>query len=193
MLKKYNDAVKMWNLSLTIEDNYRVYSNLATYYFHEGDLTSAARMYEKALEMNDKDYLIWGNLASALYWSPDEQGKAKEKFERAVAIAEENRKVNPNDQEVLSNLAEYYSMLGEREKAFEILQKLIELKPEKLEIMFNMGDAYEILGERDKALEWIGKALEGGYEADLVERAQGLEELRADDRYKQILKNVKDK
>ncbi|MFC1724291.1 protein kinase [candidate division KSB1 bacterium] len=190
--KKYRDAIEIYNRSLEIEDHYNAYANIGTCYFYEGEFKQAARMYEKALEINDRYYIIWGNLASALYWSVDERDKAREKFERAVAIAEENRKVNPNDQEILSNLAEYYSMLGERDKASGLLQSLIQLQPEQVETMFNMANTYEILGDRDKALEWIGKALEGGYELDLLERAQGLQDLREDERFKQILKKIKD-
>ena len=49
--------------------------------------------------------------------------------------------------------------------------------------MFEAGEVYEQIGDRDRALVWIRKALDQGYQRDLVERSPTLKALRADPRF----------
>ncbi|NIV13316.1 MAG: tetratricopeptide repeat protein, partial [Aliifodinibius sp.] len=71
--------------------SYAVSSNLGTLYFIRGKYADAARMYETALELNDHDYVVWGNLASAYYWAPGERDKAAETYRRAITLAEQKQ------------------------------------------------------------------------------------------------------
>jgi len=192
-LGRWTDALKMWKRSLEIEPNYAAYSNLGILHHMEMRYADAARMYEKALELDNRNYRVWGNLASACYWAPSERGRAMATYQRAAQMAEEERKVNPRDPEVLSDLAEYYAMIGERTRALSLVQQALSLAPDNIDVMVRAGLIYELLGERDTALEWVGKALEHGYPRALIERLPELQQLQADPRFQRMRQESSDK
>jgi len=181
-----DDALAMWERSLAIEPNYGAYSNLGSLHQTERHYADAAGMYEKALELDDHDYQVWANLASAYYWMPDGHAKSMATYERAIQMAEEQRKVNPRDPSVLVHLADCYAMTGNRAQALPLVEQALSLAPDNIEYMVRAGLVYEELGERGKALEWIGKALEHGFPRTYIERLPELQELRADPRFERL-------
>jgi serine/threonine-protein kinase len=190
-LEKWQEAKVMFERSLSIQPNYAAYSSLAAlHFFQEARYADAARMYEKALEIDSKDYRVWGSLGSAYYWAPGERSKAYAAYQRGTQIAEEQRKVNPNDATVLSHLANFYGMIGETNKALELLEKALTSTSADVNVCAKAGETYEQLGMREKALLWIGKALSNGYPSATLERDPGLRELRADSRFKRLVKTL---
>lgn len=186
MLERREDAREMFERSLTIRKSYNIYSNLATLYFIEGKYEDAARTYELALTLNDNDYLTWGNLAAAYFWISGKKEKAIDTYKRAIEIAEERLKVNTKDPDVISNLASYYSDIGNREKSLELLKEALDIAPDNVEVMYRAASIYENLGMRDEALLWIGKAIENGYSLTEIESQPELKDLLADERYKKL-------
>jgi tetratricopeptide (TPR) repeat protein len=85
-------------------------------------------------------------------------------------------------------LAGYYVILGEKERALSILEQALTIAPNDWWVLYNHGHAYEQLGEREKALDWIDKALKAGYPRKEIERDPWLADLRADERFQQLLR-----
>ena len=191
-LERWAEAREMFERAFAINKSYSVSSNLGTLYYIEGRYADAARMYEAALELNDHDYLVWGNLASAYYWASGERDKAQQTYQRAIKLAEERKEVNPNDADVISNLAGYYSEIGERNKALALIQQALNKAPTNVQVMYGAATTYEKLGERETALHWIGKALENGYSRSEIEHQPELRELLADSRFQRLLQNSSD-
>ncbi len=190
LMEKWEDARVMFERSLSLQKSYSVASNLGTLYFIEGRFADAARTYEMALEINEHDYLLWGNLASAYYWVPGKREKAMEVYRQAIDRAEESRKINPNDPQVLSSLAGYYAMFGERSKATDLITRSLEIAPRNSRIMFEAGTVFEQLDDRENALHWIGQALQNGHSQSEIEHQPELRELLADGRYRQIVRRL---
>lgn len=186
-LERWSDARKMFERSFAINESYSVSSNLGTLYFIEGRYSDAANMFETALKVNDNDYLVWGNLASAYHWISGKMDKAQQNYQRAIELAEEQKKINPNDPDVISSLAGYYAMIANREKALSYITQALKMAPKNVQVMYLAGTTFEQLGERDKALQWIGKALENGYSRSEIENQPELRELVADLRFQQII------
>lgn len=185
-LERWTDASKMWERALQIGPTYVTYSNLGTLYFMEKRYSDAARMFEKALDIKDHDYRVWGNLASAYYWMTGERDKGLDTYQRATEMAEEQRAVNPQDLGVVSDLAEYYAILGKRIMALPLVEQALTAEPDNIEIMVTAGLVYEELGERDMALQWIAKGLENGYPISLIETLPELQQLLADPRFEDL-------
>jgi tetratricopeptide (TPR) repeat protein/TolB-like protein len=183
LLERLVDARRMLEHSLELEPNYGTYSNLGTLNFREGRYSDSGRMFEKALQLEDRDYRVWGNLAAAYYWAAGERDRAKSVYQRAAQMAEEERKMNAREPELLSNLAGYYSVLGEDAKALPLIRHMLVLAPDDSEVTFRAGQTYEQLGERDLALVWIKKALERGYPRVEIEHNPWLRKLCADKRF----------
>ncbi|MCI0596445.1 MAG: tetratricopeptide repeat protein [candidate division Zixibacteria bacterium] len=189
-----SDAEEMFKRSLAIEPDAATYSNLGTLYFFEvGRYAEAARMHEKALEIDSGDYRIWGNLASAYYWSPGERAKARAAYQRAVRLAEETLAANSRDAAHVSHLARFYAMLGEENRALPLLEQSLTLAVDDPDVLARAGGAYEQLGRREKALECIRRALEKGYPLKTVEQSPGLAKLRLDPRFMSMAEKISNK
>jgi tetratricopeptide (TPR) repeat protein len=180
---RYDDAASMFEKSIAIKPSGSAYSNLGTVYFYLARYGDAVQSYEQALKVNDRDYRLWKNLATAYYWMPDQRNQAADRYRRAAALAEEQRKVNPRNPRLLLDLADCYSMLGETRRARDLLQQALNPAPGNAAMMFDGAVVYEQLGNRERALEWLDKALRLGYSRDLVQRAPSLAQLRGDPRF----------
>ena len=172
--------------AMEIKPSYSVINNLAVFYYYSGDYQKAAKIFKEVLEYNTYDYLIYGNIATASYFI-GQTDSAKMYYIKAVNIAEQNRKINPNNDLLLSNLAGYYARLDSVDKANLLLEQVISLQPNNLTVIFNIGDVYEQLGDREKALFWIEKAIKKGATMVKFEQNPGLQDLIKDERFKKII------
>jgi tetratricopeptide (TPR) repeat protein len=185
-----DEACELLEQANEITPSYAGYSNLGTIYFVGGRYEDAARIYEVALALDDSHYDVWGNLGSSYLWVPGCHEKALAAYREAVKRAEEQRRVRPNDGDLLCFLAGYYAELGESDKARTLTARALELAPDDVVVMFQAGHTYEVLGDRDRALEWIGEALEHGYSLEQVETTPALAELRKDERYRRLIERT---
>ena len=184
----WDEAGRMFMRSIEIEPTYRTYTNLGVLEYIQGRYAESAAMLEKALDLNDKSYVTWANLANAYYWMPGKRDEAYNAYRRAAGMAEELRQINPRDAALLASLAGYYVILGEKDRALSILEQALTIAPNDWWVLYNHGHAYEQLGEREKALDWIDKALKAGYPRKEIERDPWLADLRADERFQQLLR-----
>jgi serine/threonine-protein kinase len=189
LLKRWTEARQMFERAFALKKTYRVCSNLGTLYYIEGNYAEAARMYEMALDLNDHDYRVWGNLAAAYYWTPEHRVKADSVFHRAIERAERQRTLNPNDPAVISNLAGYYAMVGQRDKAFSLLRQEVLTDSKDAEVMYRVGTAYEQLKQRDQALRWIARAIHAGYSLSEIQHQPELRALLADERFQRLIRS----
>ena len=189
MLERRKEAREMFERSLSIRKSYNILTNLGTLYYIERKFDDAAKTYLSALELNDKDYLTWGNLAAAYFGIPDKKEKAIETYKRAIEIAEKQLKINPNDAELISNLAAYYADIGNKKNSQSLLEKSLKIAPDDVQVIYRAATTYEQLGSRDKALQWLSLAIRKGYSKTEIESQPELKELVADTRYKNIITN----
>jgi tetratricopeptide (TPR) repeat protein len=158
-------------------------------HFYERHYREAAAAYEKALEINDNDYRVWGALASAYRWMQADESKVLRTSRRAADLAEEWLQVNPTDLEVKAELAVYYAELGENDKA-RALRDEFGVEPDAelpSHISFLIGAALEELGERRAALLWLEDALAKGYAINEIAAYPGFSELQADPAFVRIM------
>lgn len=184
--KRYDDAAKMYEKSVAIKPTDSAYSNLGTVYYTLGRYGDAARYYEQAIQMNGRNWLWWHNLAAAYQWG-NEAEKARAAFQRTAELAEEQRRINPRDPNLLMRLADAYSNLGQSERARELAAQALALAPADVSEMFDASVVYEQLGDRQLALQWIAQAIRRGYSRDIIEKSPTLANLRLDPRYQALV------
>jgi len=185
-LKHLEEAKEMYLKSLAIKETYRAANNLAILYYSERLYPEAARMYERALKQNDHDYRLWGNLASAYYWTNDERDKSIPTVKKAIELAEEQRKINPRDPYIISDLANYYSDSGDQESALSLTHKVLDMAPDDMKILYGAAVVYEKLGDRDGALHWLERAIKSGHPWSDIEQQPDFQDLIADPRYMEL-------
>lgn len=181
--ERYQEAEEAWQKSIAFHPTASALSNLATRRFYQGRYAEAARGYERAAALAERDYRIWRNLGSAYFWAPGERDRAAGAFRTAADLAEKERKLNPNDAPLLAELADCLALLGESGRARTLLAEALKLDPGNSYITQMAVGIHEALGERDAALRYLDKALREGYSRAEIEHNPYLAELRADPRY----------
>lgn len=171
-MNELDSAQVMFEQSLAIDESPITASNLAGVYFRNGSYSDAADMYELVLEnetYTDR-YEFWGNYASAVKWSKEMNGE-QELYLTAIEKAEAQLEVNPNDAVVLSNIAVFYSDLGNKEQANKYIEKALGLNQENNDVLINAVSTYENLDMRAEALNWV--------RADIIPQIEWLPDLRS--------------
>jgi serine/threonine-protein kinase len=195
---RFDKAIEMYERSLSLDRNPTAYSNLGTALYQQGQYADAARSFESAVALPGAAFLHWFNLGAACYWAPEMRGRAKEAYERAVALGEEARSATPKDASLLTELASGYAVLAlltpgpaaeaPRQRARKITELVEEQQPRDAGVLSTLATTYEELGDRQKALDTLELALRAGYPIQKFERSPWLKELRSDERYARLKK-----
>jgi len=187
-----DEGRKMLQESIRISPNYAAYTNLGVLDVKQGRYADAAADYEKALEFNKSDYQVWSNLAVAYSQTPGQQARAKDGFIQAAKLCREALKANPDDPEMLSDLAMFIASEGdERQEPLVLIEKALALGPQDTYVQFNAAETYESLGYRKEALDWLGKLIAAGYPMDDINHSPVLADLLKDKRYQELLAQKK--
>jgi tetratricopeptide (TPR) repeat protein len=179
---KISEAITMYERSIEIRPTYMAYSNLGTANGRAERYEEAVEAFKKALELDDSDWLAWGNLAYVYSWMNGMDTQTIETFEHAIQLAEAARQQNPRDSYIPSDLALYYAKTGQPELALQRLETAVTLSPDSGEILTAAAEAYEQMGQRDKAIELAQKALELGFPWQQFKRNPEFADLLTDPR-----------
>ncbi len=161
---RYSDAIAPLKRSIALRPTYGAYANLGTAYFCTRDFSQAAAAYQQASKLDPNQYVTWGNLGAALYYG-GKKNEAMQAYRKAIEMSAEQLKVNPHDTDVLSDICEYYAMLGDREHALLYLGQALQYGHGEKELLLSAAQVYNELGETGLALEWLAKAVHAGYPA----------------------------
>lgn len=187
MEARYPEALEPLKTSIGIRPTFLAYSNLGTAYYGLGRYAEAAATYEQAVALNAQQSDVWGNLGDAYYWAPGERAKAAAAYEKAIQLAKEQLAVNPKQPLLLSYLAAYEAMLGDRRAALASLGQAFRPAPKDPELMYNGALVYQQLGEKDQALGWLAKAVAAGYPRRGLRETPNFSSLQSDARFQKIL------
>jgi serine/threonine-protein kinase len=184
----YEHAIPILSHSIAIRPTYLAYSNLGTAYFFEGRFEDAVSSYEGALKLDDRHYDVWGNLGDAYYWASGRRDRSGAAYRRAIALATKQFEVNPSDAVLLSYIAQYHAMLGEKEPALDCLGRALHLDPKSAELAFTAAIVYDQVGDMQSSLTMLKKAMQGGVSAETVRATPNFSNLVLDPRYQDLLK-----
>ncbi len=181
--KRFPEAEKILQKSIALEPSYPAYANLGYLYIQEQKYSEAADAEEKALQLNDKDYLTWGNLAIA-YEGLKDKSKEGRAWDREIELLETVVRDTPRDAIAQSNLALLYAKKKLRDKAVPRIQSALALSPDDPAVLENVGQAYEDLGDRTQALLYIEKSLQKGYALADLKNTPDLQGLLSDPNFR---------
>jgi serine/threonine-protein kinase len=160
---KLAEAVKMYQRSIELEPVYQALNNLAGLYYAQRNFRESARMYGKALELNGKDFRVWGSRGQALRHSGAPRAEVENSLRRAIALGEQQLQVRPDHAETLGLLALYHALLGEKEAALARVNQAMTKSSVTGAAAQYCAMAYELTGDRANAVRWAQKALDSGY------------------------------
>ncbi len=184
---RYAEAIEPLKTSITIRPTSSAYSNLGTAYYDLHRYADAARTYEEAVKSDPRQYDLWGNLGDAYYWATGERTKAAAAYQKAVTLAQERLAVNPRDPLLVSYLATYQAMLGDRRAALASIDRAFRPAPKDPELMFNAALVYNQLGDNRQAIDWLAKAVAAGYPPADLRDTPNFSSLQSDARFQKIV------
>jgi tetratricopeptide (TPR) repeat protein len=182
---RYLEAIAPLKKSIALRASYGGYSNLGTSYFGLQKLSEAAAAYEQATKLDPKQYVTWGNLGAAQYYGGSKP-QALVSYRKAADMAAQELKVNPHDADVLSDLAQYYAMLGDRKQALMYLEQSLQYGRGEKELLASAAGVYNQLAETGLALEWMTKAIRAGYSASKFRDSIAFHNLVDNPQYQEI-------
>jgi tetratricopeptide (TPR) repeat protein len=177
------EAITLYQRAIEIKPSYMAYTNLGTANSRAERYQDAVDAYLKALEFNDTDWLVWGNLAIVYSWMNGMDTKTVETFEHAIQLAEAARGENSRDPYVHSDLGLYYAKLGRSEMALQRAGTAVSLAPDSGEILSAAAETHELLGKREKAVELVRQSLSLGYPIQKYQTNPELESLLAETQF----------
>lgn len=177
---RLDDARRTFEKSLQLDSRANTMMALGSVYFRQNNFESAIATYRRAAEAAPKQFDTWGDLAEAYAAAGNHETESAAAFQKAAALAEEERKSTPNDTYTISTLGKYYSRLHNETRALPLLRKAIALAPRDPDVAERVAEAYEVLGRRKDALEFLTKALQLGYSANYAMASPTFKSLRRD-------------
>jgi Flp pilus assembly protein TadD len=175
--------------SIAIYPTSTALSNLATLDYREGRFADAAKTYEKATELNRRDYRIWRNLAVA-YRRAGEPQKMLDAYRNALELARQERQRDPKNGMLVAQMADCHAKLGNEPEARSLLAEAEKLEATKYDVPELAAGIYEDMGDRDAALRLLGVGIARGLPRESVEKAATFDKLRADPRYQALVARV---
>jgi tetratricopeptide (TPR) repeat protein len=136
---------------------------------------------------------MWGNLADAYFWAPALRDRAGAAYRKALALGEEQRKINPRNAYTLSYLAEYHAMLGEARPAHRRIEEALHLSPRDPEVLYDAGLVFAQLGEKEKAVSSLQRAVAAGWSPATVRDTPNFGALQNDPRFQALIYEPKAK
>ncbi len=181
----YSDAEQVLRKSIALEPSYAAYANIGYLYNREHKFSEAAAATEKALQLNDKDYVVWNNLVLA-YEGLGDSEKADLARNREIPLLEQAVLDSPRDALAQSALGLLYAKKKLREKAISRIQSALALSPDDPNVLEVVGETYETLGDRAQALLYVEKGLQKGYDLNDLKTTPDLQGLLADPNFRPV-------
>ena len=163
LLERWDDAEEAYRKSIALHESATAYSNLGTLHFFRGRFQDAVPNFEKAVALAPKDSLAWGNLADAYRWAPGERAKAADAYQRAIALAQEQLKIDPNFAETYAYLGLYEAKTGQKSEAGRDIEKALSLEPKNPTYTYYAAVVYHLVGNKNRSLSLLKQAVQGGY------------------------------
>jgi serine/threonine-protein kinase len=175
----FGEAEKDLRKSIALAPSYAAYANLGNLYMEQKRFADAAAVTRKALELNDRDYMVWDNLRIAYQWLGDEiNGQPVRK--KTIALLEDYTRERAQDASAQSLLAKLYALDRQGSRAISRIDSAIALAPTDLNVLEDVAETYATLGNRAKAIEYLRKSLAAGAKIDEFKDRPGLQETMAD-------------
>jgi pentatricopeptide repeat protein len=193
MQGRYAEAVPILQKSLSIRSTADARCNLGAAYFQMRRYADSAAEFEQAVQLDPKNYIFWGNLGDSYYWAPGRRAEAAAAYQQAIEVGEEKLHLNSHDGQLLSSLAMYHAMRGEKKSALDNLDASLRLQPKSPDLLINAGIIYQQVGDSKHALDALEKAVSLGVSPELLRDTPNFDALRDNPRFVSLLQTHQNK
>jgi adenylate cyclase len=189
--KRYDEAEKEFEEAIKLNAN-----SFDAYYFYgrscfaRGQIEKSAEFFLKASEVRREDFQSKLLLAQSLRILGKD--KTQETVRDGINRAKKQLELNPTDRRALSLTSSYLLEIGERETAFQYVNKALDLYPDDTGVLVNAACLYAKDGDKEKALSLLEKVFGKGFgKRDWIEHDPDYDSLRNEPRFQAMLSKLK--
>lgn len=193
MLGNFDQAAQAYRQVVASEPSAAAYSNIGIMYFYNGQFEDASVMYREAIALAPENPTWWGNLADCLQEMEGGEGEAHTAYRTAADLAGKLLPANPENAELLTNLAHYFARLGDDQQARQYLAQALQAAPDDVYAHYYAALVHLEAGRRQQALEEITRSVELGYPTALLGPDPQFAELRNDEGFLGLIEGVREK
>lgn len=183
----FKRAATAWDDSLAIKPTRSAYSNTGSMYYYLGDFDRAADRYAMAVNLAPNDYQLWGNLGDAYSFTTDKRSAAGISYKRALELGRQQLDINDKDIDTISDVAYYNSRLGNSKAALAGDEQARKLGPDNMYVFYMSALIHSGLGRKQEALDALERAIELGYQSELLIHDPILAVLRDEEAFKRLV------
>jgi tetratricopeptide (TPR) repeat protein len=167
----------------------RLASNLATaYYFSERPdrWKKAEKNYVLAVRLNPRDAVYQANLGD-LYQHLGRTEEALERYRLACELLETRVADDPDDPQLLSELADYSAKAKRCDRAMSLMPQLEEMLPDTGPNAHMLAYVYALCGDEEAALDSLARAISLGESAELIRQEDEFRSLHERDDFQALV------
>jgi eukaryotic-like serine/threonine-protein kinase len=180
----FAEAERDLKKSIELAPSYAAYANLGNLYMEQKRFIEAAAMTQKALQLNDRDYLVWDNLRIAYQWLGDEtNGQPTRK--KTISLMEAYLREHAQDASAQALMAKLYALDHQGSRAQARIESALALAPTDLGVQEDVAETYAALGDRKQAIVYIRKALSNGGKIGDFKDRPGMNDITADPSFRE--------
>jgi tetratricopeptide (TPR) repeat protein len=177
---KNSEAVEVLKKAVELQPTADAYRNLGQAYLHTRNFEGAISAFNKAIALDNRNYVYYSILGDAYTWSRTHESEAAPAYRQSNQLALEQQRVNPRDQAVNIILAYNHAALGDEPHALEFLTRAQKDNPRDAETMFFAARIYARLKHPAEATDWLRQAIENGYSKADIRACPDLDSLLSD-------------
>lgn len=167
-LDQIEESVAAYKKSIEISPTWLAYSNLGGEYILMKRFPEAIEALEKAVELGPNQELAMGNLGDAYRYS-GQTDKANATYEKAIALAFQDLRVNPQNTEAMGDLASYCAKKGDSAQAMEFIQRARSIDKNDVELIHTQATVEALSNKPADAIRTLREALSKGYSVKQVQ------------------------
>jgi TolB-like protein/Tfp pilus assembly protein PilF/predicted Ser/Thr protein kinase len=192
-LDDYVKAEQWFRKSLDLQpDLVFAHQELSVLFLAEGKYQKAIQSAQKILSADPNEFIGLITAGDAELYS-GHYDRAKQYFGKAMAI-------DPTRGNLLTRMGYVLWKTGQRDEAQKMFSQSLKIAQEAIEqgseffwIPYHVAAIHAIQGNKEEALKWMKKAVKAGFrQVRLCQRDPILENLHQDDRFKQIIVQLKE-
>ncbi|HEX4439104.1 MAG TPA: protein kinase [Thermoanaerobaculia bacterium] len=161
-------------------------SNLGMTQLWTGRTAEAAATLEAAVKQAPKDWQILANYADALT-AQGQTEKARDGYERSIALCREAIALNPTDPVAHSSLGTSLARLGRGDEASKQIQTALALDQKEPSVLWDAAVVSMLRGRTPEALTWLRKAADAGYCREIIARQPEFASVRESAEFRAIV------
>ena len=194
MNQDYKNADTEFEKAILLDPkNYEAWYFFGRTKVHEGDLSRALRLFERASKVRPEDFQSV-LLQAQLYTSLDQKGKALEVTREGIKRVRAVLELNPDDNRALNMGAFALLRLGQREEASKWMLSSLQNAPMDSIIQYNGACFFALSGDTERALDCLENCLikVGNISREWLIHDSDMDNIRDDPRYEKIIASFPD-